>query len=118
MHDDPQLALNVVAELSRALHGLSERVASYAGSWAIRRLAEMLHKLMIEGEPDPLGVRLAQGVTHEFLAGLVGAARETITIQLSKLRKDGVIVQDGRAIIIVTPKLKAYLATPQTGGNR
>jgi CRP-like cAMP-binding protein len=117
MHDDPELALNVLRELSGALVKLEERVISYAGSWVVRRLAEMLFKLTLEGSPDPLGIRLPQGVTHDFLAGLVGSARETVTLQLAKLRKEGIVAQDGRAII-VTPRIKDYLAGARAGSGR
>jgi len=49
-------------------------------------------------------------ITHKLIASLTGLTRETVTLQMLKLEKDGMIDNDRRQIIILdTTKLKKML---------
>jgi len=57
------------------------------------------------GKRDRQGTMIALKVTHQDLADYVGAARETVTLFLSRFKKEGIITMNVRRIII--PDMKA-----------
>lgn len=105
----PQFAVNLLQAASVNFLKLIDRTASYSGSWAYRRLASALLRLSAEGDPMPEGIRLKSGVTHEFLASLIGSARETVTLGLKKLKETEAVAQDGR-VLTVNPELLRQIA--------
>ena len=54
-------------------------------------------------------------LTHSDLAELVGASRQRITEQLSEFERTGVIIRDGRRLIIVTSQLLALVQGDKPG---
>jgi CRP-like cAMP-binding protein len=49
------------------------------------------------------GVLLDIRLTHADLASLIGSTRETISVQLAQLAREGLIRLDGRSIVLLTP---------------
>lgn len=96
---DWALALGrVVLERSRRLE---ERATLNALGDCRRRLIGVLLELAERfGQPEPGGCRLDVRVTHEDLARLIGAARETVTPLLVELRRRGWIDYDRRRLVI------------------
>jgi CRP-like cAMP-binding protein len=54
---------------------------------------------------DSRGTLLTLKLTHADLAELVGASRQRITEQLIEFERDGIILREGRRLIIVPEKL-------------
>ena len=104
MQSIPCLATNVARILSRRIGQLEERISSFVGGSLPRRLSIALLKLSNEGTPvTGGGVQLSGAITHEFLASLVGASREAVTLALGKLRESGAIVQISKGTLVVRP---------------
>jgi CRP-like cAMP-binding protein len=110
----PQFAVNMMQAANATTISLIDRISSYTGSWALRRLSLALVNLAEEGDMVPDGVRLRPGVTHEFLASLIGSARETVTLGLKKLKETGAVHQVGRTITVVPDKLKEIANSQKT----
>jgi CRP-like cAMP-binding protein len=67
-----------------------------------KRLAlELMNLAERFGIPDARGVVILLRISHEILAGLVGASRQQVTEHLNEFDRDKVIARDGRRIIII-----------------
>jgi CRP/FNR family transcriptional regulator, cyclic AMP receptor protein len=65
------------------------------------RLAEFLLKAAERwGVPSPLGVLISAPITHAEIAQVIGSTRETVTLTLGALRKEGILDVTGRRLIV------------------
>jgi CRP/FNR family transcriptional regulator len=86
------------------------RYTNFLGLALRERLAGALLELGTKfGAEDARGKLLTLKLTHSDLAELVGASRQRITEQLSEFERTGVIIRDGRRLIIVTRELLALV---------
>jgi CRP/FNR family cyclic AMP-dependent transcriptional regulator len=100
--------------------GMLLRYTNFLGLALRERLAGALLELGAKfGAEDARGRLLTLKLTHSDLAELVGASRQRITEQLSEFERTGVIIRDGRRLIIVTDELLALVQgeTPGAGGT-
>ena len=75
-----------------------------------KRLAlELLNLADRFGTPDARGVIIVLSISHEVLAGFVGASRQQVTEYLNKFDREKIISREGRRIIINTEKLRRIL---------
>ncbi len=65
------------------------------------RLAEfLLHAAERWGVPTPRGTLISAPITHAEIAQVIGSTRETVTLTLGALRKEGVLDVAGRRLIV------------------
>jgi CRP/FNR family cyclic AMP-dependent transcriptional regulator len=96
--------------------GMLLRYTTFLGLALRERLAGALLELGAKfGVEDARGRLLTLKLTHSDLAELVGASRQRITEQLSEFERSGVIIRDGRRLIIVTEQLLAVVQGDKTG---
>lgn len=97
---EPGLARRLLVELAGRVRELSDRLFE-AGTVDTRgRVAAQIVRLAVAtGQPGD-GVELFPAPTHAELATMVGGTRETVTRSLSQLVDAGVLVRDGRRIVI------------------
>jgi CRP-like cAMP-binding protein len=75
-----------------------------------RRLAlELLNLADRFGANDPRGIYLTRNISHEVLAGIVGASRQQVTEYLNNFDREKIIFRDGRRIIVNIEKLGKIL---------
>lgn len=90
--------------------GMLLRYTTFLGLALRERLPGALLELGTKfGAEDARGRLLTLKLTHSDLAELVGASRQRITEQLSEFERNGVIIRDGRRLIIVTEQLLAVV---------
>lgn len=97
------------------------RYTNFLGLALRERLAGALLELGTKfGADDARGRLLTLKLTHSDLAELVGASRQRITEQLSEFERTGVILRDGRRLIIAPERLLALVQgdKPAGTGNR
>ena len=86
------------------------RYTNFLGLALRERLAGALLELGTKfGAEDARGQLLTLKLTHSDLAEIVGASRQRITEQLSEFERTGVIIRDGRRLIIVPHFLLALV---------
>ncbi|MGD9892778.1 MAG: Crp/Fnr family transcriptional regulator, partial [Dehalococcoidia bacterium] len=100
----PQVALRLVETLAARLESAEERLETLAFKGVPARLAETLLRLA-----GPDGAEIA-GVTHQDLAELIGAYRETTTKILNEFRARGLIDLHRLRIRILDPNSLRRLA--------
>ncbi|HWO43355.1 MAG TPA: helix-turn-helix domain-containing protein, partial [Candidatus Eisenbacteria bacterium] len=76
-----------------------------------RRLAlELLNLTDRFGKSDPRGVLIDLNISHEILAGIVGASRQQVTEYLNEFDRERIISRQGRRIIARPERLRRLLA--------
>ncbi len=104
MHD-PGLAANVVRVLSAQIADRELAVAIALEPRVERRLLLKLRQLAERwGRVTPDGIRLDLRLTHQELANMVGAVRESVTIALGRLASAGEIEVRNRTLLIRVPE--------------
>lgn len=75
-----------------------------------RRLAlELLNLADRFGTTDPRGISIALNISHEGLAGIVGASRQQVTEYLNNFDREKIIFREGRRIIVNIERLENIL---------
>ncbi|MCV2488735.1 Crp/Fnr family transcriptional regulator [Geodermatophilus sp. YIM 151500] len=103
---DPRIATRIAEQLGARIAELEQRVVDLAGKSVLERTAHTLCLLAVRtgAGRDPEPVRL----THEQLAGLVGATRERTTEALGELAHRGLVrLQRARVRLLDPPGLAA-----------
>ncbi len=112
---DPRVATRIAEILGQRLFSAEQRLSDFA----FKSIPQRLASLLIQLARPPRG-RLFRGdaapevdYTHEALAAMVGAYRETITKTLNELRAAGLIeLKRSRVIIRDAAGLRAFSQSP------
>ena len=83
----PEIAIGLLRTLCNRLHQADMRISTAALLDVPQRVAHVLLELADEHD----GVLIPQPVTHQFIAQLVGASRESVSRTMSQLAQDGLI---------------------------
>lgn len=106
----PRLNLNFMVFLSEHIKVLKQELADFGHTGSYERLAKILLKLaQAHGEKVEEGILIRLPLTHEILSNMISSSRETVTIYLNQLKKEGLVVGKGRKIVVVPEKIQEYL---------
>ncbi len=82
------------------------RYSGFVGMGLRERLAGALFEVASKfGVQDSRGTLVTLKLTHADLAELVGASRQRTTEQLNDFEREGMIIRDGRRLVIVPDKI-------------
>jgi len=110
----PTLALNFIRLLSKRLATVEKGVAESSHTWSYHRLARVLLQLSEEcGEEVPAGTLINVRLTHEDLANLIGTSRETVTAQLNKFTRAGLVKRQARCLIVTKSSLSDFIRSEE-----
>ncbi|MGZ8463444.1 MAG: Crp/Fnr family transcriptional regulator [Candidatus Deferrimicrobiaceae bacterium] len=110
----PTVSRNFIRLLSRRLAKVETKFAEFGHTWSYHRLANVLLRLAEEhGTESGSGTIIALRLTHEDLAKLIGTTRETVTTQVARLRRMGLLKKEGRFYLVDRRKLSLYLESVQ-----
>ncbi len=97
----PALCFALMQTMARTIFRLVRELDSATFESVPRRLARTLRVLAdAEGVPTAEGLTVFQAPTHQDLANLIGASRETVTRALAQMRRDGLIDVGYRQITV------------------
>ena len=65
------------------------------------------------GEDTPAGVLIKLRLTHEDLANLIGTTRETVTTQLNRFERMGLLKRRGRQLTVLKDRLTEFIHTEE-----
>jgi CRP/FNR family transcriptional regulator len=101
MTRDPVVAINVAKILSERLDGASAVIEDLAYARIPDRIMHLFTRLANDyGVPHADGTALDVRLTHADIASLVGSTRETVSLEIGNLTRDGRLRFDGRTIVI------------------
>ena len=102
----PCASLGLLAILAKRLREAAVKVEDDREADILKKVARILFDLMqTQSEDDPSGgKKLKVKLTQQEIADQIGVRRESINRALGQLRDAGVILMDGRSIIIKKPE--------------
>lgn len=104
----PRMGFNFTRVLSKHLVEMALDRAEASHKWSVQRLA--LTKLgMAHGVEQKGWTAIMLPLTHQILADMIGASRETVTRDLRRLKRRGLVSQQGRTLLIQAARLKAFV---------
>jgi len=105
----PAVSLNFIRLLSSRLTRVEKTFAEFNHTWSYHRLARALLRLAEDhGERSPDGTVIGLLVTHEDLANLIGTTRETVTTQMTRFRRMGLVTRQDRFLVVNKPRLEEF----------
>jgi CRP/FNR family transcriptional regulator, cyclic AMP receptor protein len=106
----PTVALTFIRLLSKRLASVERGLAEFGHTWSYHRLARVLLQLAENyGKEVPNGTLINVRLTHEDLANLIGTSRETVTTQLNRFTRMGLLKREARRFIVTKSKLTAFV---------
>jgi CRP-like cAMP-binding protein len=110
----PAVARNFIRLLSRRLVKVEQEIAGFGHTWSYQRLGMVLLQLGKEhGVRTGGGTLIPLRLTHEDLAKLIGTTRETVTTQISRFKRMGLVKREGGRFILNEDRLKSFLSPPE-----
>jgi CRP-like cAMP-binding protein len=105
----PTIARNFIRLLSRRLAKVEKEFADFGHTWSYHRLSKVLLQLCEEhGQETPKGTLIPLRLTHEDLANIIGTTRETVTTQLNKFRRMGLVKLQDRFLVVNRKRLEEF----------
>lgn len=106
----PTVAENFIRLLSKRLALVERRFAGFGHTWSYHRLGKVLLQLSAEhGVETRAGTVIPLRLTHEDLAKLIGTTRETVTTQINKFKRIGLLKRKGPHFIVNRELLLKFL---------
>jgi CRP-like cAMP-binding protein len=103
--EENSCAMELLAHLAKDMTALQDRVNGFQSKNVRERVAYMLLDLAERyGSDSKEGRRLGIQLSREDMASMLGVATETLIREISQLREEGVIEQDGKTLILVDMK--------------
>jgi len=100
---NPTVCMALMRHLTRQVRTLTERVYQL-GTWTVRyRLFAELLKLGRYGQASYEEIVIRDFPTHGEIASRISTHREAVSKELSQLAKAGVILQQGRTLVLKKP---------------
>ena len=104
----PEIALMLIRSLSERLRNAESQIEDLVFRSVPARVASLMVKLAEEhGRVSREGITIDLRLTHQDIANMVGATRETVTNVLNGLRSDGIIdIEQKRVRILSQERLQ------------
>lgn len=97
----PKVSLPLLQLLSYRLREISEVLTDVSSADVASRVIKLLHRLgERHGRKVENGIFLELPVTHQEMADMIGASRQTVTTVLGDLRRRGLIKMEHRTVFI------------------
>jgi CRP/FNR family transcriptional regulator len=119
IEENPRVALRLIQHLSEQLARAEDRSFAFTSMDVKRRVAELLLNLASRhGRPARDGCVLDVSLSREDLAEMIGATPETVIRVLSAFRKDGVIADAGKRLVLRQPERLRRVAGQPASADR
>ena len=105
----PTVSKNFIRLLSKRLAKVEREFGDFGHTWSYDRLSKILLQLCEEhGMETPNGTLISLRLTHEDLANLIGTTRETVTTQMIRFRRLGIVKSQDRFLVVNKARLKEF----------
>lgn len=101
MRDHPSVSMKLTSLFGLRLKRIERRLKSLLFRSSRDRLIHLLLELGERyGRRTPDGLLIAQKISHQDMASIIGATRETVTITLGELQDEGILSIDRRRVTL------------------
>ena len=105
----PTVSRNFIRLLSKRLAKVEKEFGEFGHTWSYHRLSQVLLRLCEEhGKETPKGILIPLRLTHEDLANLIGTTRETVTTQMIRFRRMGLVKRQDRFLVVDKRRLEEF----------
>jgi len=105
----PTISKNFIRLLSKRLAKVEKEFGDFGHTWSYDRLSKILLQLCEDhGKETPTGTMISLRLTHEDLANLIGTTRETVTTQMIRFRRMGLVNRQDRFLVVNKARLKEF----------
>jgi len=105
----PTVSKNFIRLLSKRLTKVEMEFGDFGHTWSYNRLGKILLQLCEEhGKETPKGIVIPLHLTHEDLANLIGTTRETVTTQMIRFRRMGLVKRQDRFLVVDKSRLEEF----------
>ena len=105
----PTISKNFIRLLSKRLAKVERESGDFGHTWSYNRLTKVLLRLCEEyGQETPKGIVIPLRLTHADLANLIGTTRETVTTQMIRFRRMGLVKRQDRLLVVNKPRLEEF----------
>src|SRR5512140_2387310 len=105
----PTISQNFIRLLSKRLAKVEKESGEFGHTWSYNRLSKVLLRLCEEhGKETPKGTVIPLRLTHEDLANLIGTTRETVTTQMIRFRRMGLVKRQDHSLVVNKPRLEEF----------
>ncbi len=105
LNENPDVLLYSTDRLTKRVDGLLERMGQMAFGNAYQKVCSILLILSERFGQEENGILIIKiPLTHKDIANLLGVARETVSVEIAKLKKENIIQNAGKHIRILNPK--------------
>jgi CRP/FNR family transcriptional regulator, cyclic AMP receptor protein len=112
----PQIAVEVIRTLASRLRKANHQIAGLSFLGIVDRVCDALLGLFDEhGEETAEGLVIHDRPTHQILADMTGATRETVSRALRRLEEGGYIAIRGRTVLFLRARRRAPLPMSKAG---
>lgn len=101
LEEDSKLYSQITKEMMGEFMDLTENIQQLVCGDAYSKIANLVHSMASKfGEKQKSGVMVSFKTPHRMLASMTGLTRETVTLQLLKLQKEGYLFSKGRYLVV------------------
>ena len=101
IQENPDVFAELARRVAHRVEELHTNIEYYLTGDAYMKVASIIYLIGERtGKPNDGGVEIESMPTHKDISELIGLTRETVSLQILKLEKDGVIKRKGRKLII------------------
>lgn len=112
----PQIAVEMLRTLASRLRKANHQIAGLSFLGIVDRVCDALLGLFDEyGEETPEGLLIHNRPTHQILAEMTGATRETVSRAIKRLEDGGYIVIRGKDVLFLRTRRRARMPMAKTG---
>jgi CRP/FNR family transcriptional regulator len=116
--DQSEQAVDLLEKKFTGSGRMFARYPVFVGLGLSRRLAIILLELGAEfGVRDTRGTILGITLSHQMLADMIGASRPKVSVAMERLIRDGMVLREGRQIVLLMQKLNAFVASNALAGS-
>ncbi len=106
----PAISKNFIRLLSNRLAKVEKVIGDFGHTWSYNRLSKVLLRLCEEhGQETPKGTVIRLHLKHEDLANLIGTTRETVTTQMIRFRRMGLVTLQDRFLVVNKHRLGEFV---------
>jgi CRP-like cAMP-binding protein len=109
VEQNPQVAWGLMVELSRRLRQADGTIGSLVHLDVPGRVAKVLLEYATPGEP----ATLVRQLTHQTMAQMIGASRETVSRAMAEFQEKGIISVQRRVVTVTNRSALEARARPR-----
>jgi CRP-like cAMP-binding protein len=101
IQDNPKLSYDLFLRLSSGIEGMTMRIKSLVFGNSHSKVSAAIYLSALRfGQKNGKSIEIKFPLTHQRIANLIGITRESVSLEMIKLKKTGIIFYKGKTVIV------------------